>query len=117
MRNDLPPELHVVYRRVKRLIPKATKHADGRTRTSKAERFIEWVEENPDQVLAITQAHAEKQLRKLVKAHEAEERALHEHHLKNLRKAGYSAGDAAKLLELGLEPSGARVKALGSVPF
>lgn len=84
---DIPDELHDVYRAVRSKLPPPTRHKDGTIRTSKAERFFEWVEENPDVVLAIKTRAADREVSRLVKEREREERALQKLETAKLRKA------------------------------
>jgi hypothetical protein len=60
VRANLPPELVPVFDKVSRKI----KGTPKRTRT---EAFLDWAEENPDEILAVQQAVADKALRELLK--------------------------------------------------
>lgn len=60
VRGNLPPELVPVFDKVSRKI----KGTPKRTRT---EAFLDWAEENPDEIIAVQQAVADKGLRELLK--------------------------------------------------
>lgn len=60
VRSNLPPELVPVFDKVR----KSIKGTPKRTRT---EAFLEWAEENPDEILSVQQAQADKDLRDLLK--------------------------------------------------
>ncbi len=60
VRSNLPPELVPVFDKVSRKI----KGSDKRSRT---ETFLDWAEENPDEILAVQAEAAEKELRALLK--------------------------------------------------
>jgi len=60
VRANLPPELVPVFDKVSRKI----KGTPKRTRT---EAFLDWAEENPDEIIAVQQAVADKALRELLK--------------------------------------------------
>lgn len=60
VRSNLPHELVPVFDKVSRKI----KGSPKRTRT---EAFLDWAEENPDEILAVQQAVADKALRELLK--------------------------------------------------
>ena len=68
VRANIPAELLGLFERVKRSI-------HGTPHMSRTEGFLHWVEENPDEVLAIQQADAEKRFRKLVTEQHRLERA------------------------------------------
>jgi hypothetical protein len=59
VRANIPAELVRVFEKVKRGVR-------GSPHMSRTEAFLHWVEENPDEVLAIQEADAEKQFRKLL---------------------------------------------------
>lgn len=73
VRSNLPAELVPVFDKVK----KSIKGSPRRTRT---EAFLEWAEENPDEILAVQQAAADRDLKTLLK----QQRELG----KDVRKAG-----------------------------
>ncbi|HKY35308.1 MAG TPA: hypothetical protein VJN18_05170 [Polyangiaceae bacterium] len=60
VRNNLPPELIPVFDKHRRSIK-------GSARRSRTEQFLEWAEENPDEVLAVQQAEADRALKDLLK--------------------------------------------------
>jgi hypothetical protein len=60
VRRDIPSELIPVFNRVRSRIK-------GSARRSRSEAFLEWAHENPDEVLSVQQADAERYLAKLVK--------------------------------------------------
>ena len=65
VRNNLPAELVPVFDKHRRSFK-------GSPRRSRTEQFLEWAEENPDEVLAVQQAEADEALRELLR----EERQL-----------------------------------------
>jgi hypothetical protein len=70
VRRDIPAELVPVFDKVRARIK-------GSARRSRSEEFLEWAHENPDEVLAVQQADADRYLVKLVKeqrAHKGEMR-------------------------------------------
>lgn len=68
-RHDVPPALRDVFEQVK-------DQFQGHARKSVAEQFTEWAEENPDEVLALQSAHANKFLEEALKEQRAADRAL-----------------------------------------
>lgn len=60
VRSNLPAELVPVFDKVRKQI----KGSPKRTRT---EAFLEWAEENPDEIIAVQQANADKELRAMLK--------------------------------------------------
>ncbi len=60
VRNNLPPELVSVFDKHRRSIK-------GSARRSRSEAFLEWAAENPDEVLLVQQAEADKALHELLK--------------------------------------------------
>jgi hypothetical protein len=65
VRSNLPPELVPVFDKHRRSFK-------GSPRRSRTEQFLEWAEENPDEVLALQQAEADEALKALLR----EERRL-----------------------------------------
>jgi hypothetical protein len=114
---DIPEELHGIYRRVRAKLGGAIRDAQGRIKASKAERFAQWVEEHPEEVLAITQRQAERDLQKLLQAREREERALHDYQLRQLRKLDLSKREAEQLIAMGLAPPPQPQAAPAPAPF
>lgn len=64
VRNNLPPELVPVFDKHRR----SFKSSPRRSRT---EQFLEWAEENPDEVLAVQQAEADEYLKELLRQEKA----------------------------------------------
>lgn len=91
VRSNLSPELVVVFNRV-------AKRIKGNSRRSRTEAFLEWVNENPDEVLLEQQSDADQYLKDLLKAEKL--------HKGNVRKAGRYRGSAESLS-----------KRLADVPF
>jgi hypothetical protein len=60
VRRNLPPELVAVFDKHRQAIK-------GSARRSRSEQFLEWAEENPDEVLAVQQAEADRALKELLK--------------------------------------------------
>jgi hypothetical protein len=60
VRNNLPRELVAVFDKHRRAIK-------GSARRSRTEEFLQWAEENPDEVIAIQQAEADRALKELLK--------------------------------------------------
>lgn len=56
---DIPEELHAVWEKHKRRIK-------GSAKKSRAEAFVQWAEENPDEVIALQQAQADREVARLV---------------------------------------------------
>jgi hypothetical protein len=76
VRGNIPTELVRVFERVKRTL-RGTPHK------SRTEAFLQWVEENPDEVYAIQEKDAEKAFRKLL----AEQTRLERAKVPELRRA------------------------------
>lgn len=91
VRSNLPPELVPVFDRVARRIK-------GSAKRSRTEAFLEWAEENPDEIIAVQQAEADKALRAMLKEQREHGRAM--------RKAGRYKQSPEELREL-----------LAAVPF
>jgi hypothetical protein len=91
VRRNLPPDLREVFNVVRKKI----KASPRRTRT---EAFLEWAEENPDEILAVQEVAAEAYLKKLVKDQREHGRAM--------RKTGRYSQSPEELAEL-----------LAAVPF
>lgn len=60
VRSNLPPELVGVFE-------KHRKSVKGSAKRSRTEAFLEWAEENPDEVLEVQQAEADRALKELLK--------------------------------------------------
>jgi len=82
VRSNLPAELLPVFERVKRRIK-------GSARRTRTEEFLEWAQENPDEVLQEQQKRADAELKELLKAEKA--------HKGNVRKAGRYRGTEEEL--------------------
>lgn len=91
VRSNLPAELLSVFERVKRRIK-------GSARRTRTEEFLEWAQENPDEVLQEQQKRADDDLKELLKAEKA--------HRGTVRKAGRYKGTEEQLR-----------KRLADVPF
>lgn len=61
---DIPAELHVVWEKQKRRIK-------GHAKKSRAEAFLQWAEENPEEVIALQQADADREVARLVAEYSA----------------------------------------------
>lgn len=71
VRRNLPAELAAVFDKHRRKFK-------GSPRRSRTEQFLEWAEENPDEVVAIQQAEADRALKELMKQqHELERTVRH----------------------------------------
>jgi hypothetical protein len=81
----LPPDLLAVF-------DKHRKSFKGSARRSRTEQFLEWAEENPDEVLAVQQAEADRALHELLK----QERELG----RNFRKTSRYKKSPAELARL-----------------
>lgn len=91
VRSNLPPELVPVFDAVRKRIK-------GSARRSRTEAFLEWAEENPDEILAVQQADADRYLKGLI--------AQQREHGRNVRKADRYKQDPEELAKL-----------LAAVPF
>src|SRR5881394_458533 len=60
VRSNLPPELVPVFDKVARRIK-------GTAKRSRTETFLDWAEENPDEIIAVQQAAADEGLRELLR--------------------------------------------------
>lgn len=69
VRNNLPPELIPVFEKHSRAIK-------GSARRSRTEAFLEWAAENPDDVLEVQQAEADRELKDLIKQQHQLERSV-----------------------------------------
>jgi len=91
VRSNLPAELVPVF-------DKVAKRIKGSAKRTRTEAFLEWAEENPDEILAVQQARADAELRALLK----EQRE----HGRTMRKTGRYKQSPEELREL-----------LAAVPF
>lgn len=87
VRNNLPAELVAVFDKFR----KNFKSGPRRTRT---EAFLEWAEENPDEIIAVQQAEADAALKQLLK----EQRELGRS-VRNVRRYKQSPEELAELLK------------------
>ncbi len=87
VRGNLPPELRPVFDRVRRTI-KAT---GKKTRT---EAFLDWAEENPEEILAVQQEKADRELKELLKQQREQGRTV-----RDARRYKLPPDELAKLLE------------------
>jgi len=85
VRSNLPAALVPVFDAVRKQIK-------GNARRTRTEAFLEWAEENPDEILAVQQAEADQYLKQLLKA----QRELG----RSVRKAGRYAQPPAELRKL-----------------
>jgi hypothetical protein len=60
VRGNLPPELRPVFDKVRKTIKASGKR-------SRTEAFLDWAEENPEEILAVQQATADRELKELLK--------------------------------------------------
>lgn len=86
VRNNLPSELIPVFEKHRRAIK-------GSARRSRTEAFLEWAEENPDEVLQVQQAEADRALHELLK----QERELGRN-VRDARRYKKSPKELARLL-------------------
>lgn len=86
VRNNLPRELVPVFDKHRRAIK-------GSARRSRTEEFLQWAEENPDEVLAIQQAEADRALKELLK----QERELGRS-VRNVKRYRQSPEELSRLL-------------------
>jgi len=86
VRVNLPADLLPVFEKHRRAIK-------GSARRSRTEAFLEWAHENPDEVVAIQQAEADRALKQLIKQQHELERAVR--HQKRYR---HSPEELARLL-------------------
>jgi len=68
VRQNIPAGLVKVFDKVRR-------HIKGSERRSRTEAFLEWAEENPEEVYAMQEREAEREIRRLVKEHHRTARA------------------------------------------
>jgi hypothetical protein len=96
VRSNLPTELHGVWAKVKRTIKAGE-------RTTRTEAFLQWAESHPEDVLAMQSNDADREVRQLVKEHEALER---EHY----RPRKTTGAEARALEAIGLAPNKATAR-------
>lgn len=70
VRHNIPDELTRVFDHVK-------KHIRGNSRKSRTEAFLEWAQENPDEIYAIQQRDADRELNRMIAEHHQLEREKH----------------------------------------
>jgi hypothetical protein len=98
VRKNLPPDLVAVFNKVKQRIK-------GKRTMDRTEAFLQWVEENPDAVVAVQAGAAEADVERMVReheAHEAERYAEHEAEVEAAERAAIeaSAAEDAELADL-----------------
>lgn len=67
VRRNLSPDLAAVFNKVRR-------HIKGSERRSRTEAFLEWAEENPDEICAMQERRAAREIERLVKEYQRESR-------------------------------------------
>jgi len=67
VRRNLSPDLASVFNKVRR-------HIKGSERRSRTEAFLEWAEENPDEIYAMQEQRAAREIDRLVKEYQRETR-------------------------------------------
>jgi hypothetical protein len=86
VRSNLPAELVPVF-------DKHRKSVKGSAKRSRTEAFLEWAEENPDEILAVQQAEADRGLRELIKQQRELGRSV-----RNARRYKQTPEELARLL-------------------
>lgn len=87
VRSNLPRELVPVFDKVKR-------HIKANAKKSRTEAFLDWAEENPDEILAVQQAEADKELKTLLR-----QQREHGRTVRDARRYKLPPEELAKLLE------------------
>lgn len=87
VRSNLPPELRPVFDKVRRSIKASGKR-------SRTEAFLDWAEENPDEILSVQQATADRELKALLKQQREQGRTV-----RDARRYKLPPEELAKLLE------------------
>lgn len=87
VRSNIPQDLIPVFEKVKAKIK-------GSTRRSRSEAFLEWAHENPEEIVAIQQADADKFLKELIAQEKAQGRIMR----KATRYTRMSKGEVEKRL-------------------
>lgn len=87
VRSNLPPELRPVFDKVSRRI-----RATGKK--SRTEAFLDWAEENPEEILAVQQAKADHELKQLLK-----QQREHGRTVRDAKRYKLPPEELAKLLE------------------
>lgn len=67
VRRNLSPDLASVFNKVRR-------HIKGSERRSRTEAFLEWAEQNPDEIYAMQEQRAAREVERLVKEYQREAR-------------------------------------------
>jgi hypothetical protein len=104
---NIGPELAGVWRKVRKQFAQAPRN---RTRT---EAFLEWLEANPDEVLAMQAERGEALAAKDVAELRAIERGLR----KAAKRSGYSVAELQAFQRLGIDPLAPTRQASGVAPF
>lgn len=87
VRGNLPPELRPVFDKVRR-------HIKPSGKKSRTEAFLDWAEENPEEILAVQQADADRELKQLLKLQREQGRTV-----RDARRYKLPPEELAKLLE------------------
>lgn len=87
VRSNLPPELRPVFDKVRR-------HIKGGPKKSRTEAFLDWAEENPEEILIVQQEAADKELKQLLK-----QQREHGRTVRDARRYKLPPEELAKLLE------------------
>lgn len=111
---ELPPELHPVWEKHKRRFR-------GSTKWSRAEEFLHWVEENPDEVIAeqaeAIEAATAREIAELQKAERSLSKRLAKPSKRRPDEFTYTAEELEGLRRLGIDPFAPVPLASGDVPF
>lgn len=87
VRSNLPAELRPVFDKVRR-------HIKAKGKASRTEAFLDWAEENPDEILAVQQEKADRELKELLKQQREQGRTV-----RDARRYKLPPEELAKLLE------------------
>ena len=87
VRSNLPPELRPVFDKVRR-------HIKGGPKKSRTEAFLDWAEENPEEILIVQQEAADKELKTLLT-----QQREHGRTVRDARRYKLPPAELAKLLE------------------
>ena len=87
VRGNLPPDLRPVFDKVRR-------HIKGTPKKTRTEAFLDWAEENPDEILIVQQEAADKELKSLLKQQREQGRTV-----RDARRYKLPPDELAKLLE------------------
>jgi len=87
VRSNLPPDLRPVFDKVRR-------HIRATPKKSRTEAFLDWAEENPDEILAVQQEAADQELKQLLRQQREAGRTV-----RDARRYKLPPDELAKLLE------------------